>query len=164
MSESLIRLTAEIITAHVKCNVVSGAELVALVPQVHSSLAAIGSTAKPAHVRKGSSVSTSASVTPDYIICMECGKKQKMLRRHLKNAHSTTAEQYRKSHGLRDTYPMTAPNYSKRRRELALRSGLGRKGRVLGQGWELPVELEFDSWNNDDDHAKRQKGRGGFFE
>jgi predicted transcriptional regulator len=72
-------------------------------------------------------VSVKASVKPEYIVCMECGRKQKTLRRHLQSAHGMTADQYRKDYGLPDTYPMVAPNYSERRREMAKSIGLGRK-------------------------------------
>jgi predicted transcriptional regulator len=68
-----------------------------------------------------------ASIKPDYIVCMECGRKQKTLRRHLMTAHGMTPEQYRKDYGLPDTYPLTAPNYSERRRQMAMAIGLGRK-------------------------------------
>jgi predicted transcriptional regulator len=69
-------------------------------------------------------------VKPDFIVCMECGKKQKTLRRHLQSAHGLTPDQYRADYGLPRGYPMTAPNYSESRREMAKTTGLGRKKAV----------------------------------
>ena len=81
-------------------------------------------------------MSARASVKPDYIVCMECGKKQKMLKRHLMTAHSMTPDQYRKDYGLSADYPMTAANYSAARADLARSIGLGRMPRKGGQGGE----------------------------
>jgi predicted transcriptional regulator len=72
-------------------------------------------------------VSVRASVKPDYIVCMECGTKHKMLKRHIKTAHQMTPEQYRADYGLPRDYPLVAPNYSEQRRGLAVAIGLGRK-------------------------------------
>jgi predicted transcriptional regulator len=72
-------------------------------------------------------VSIKASVKPDYIVCMECGKKQKTLKRHLQSAHGMTPDQYRTDYGLPKSYPMVAADYSKRRSEMAQSIGLGRR-------------------------------------
>ena len=72
-------------------------------------------------------VSVRSSVKPDYMVCMECGKKQKTLKRHLQAAHGMSPDQYRRDYGLPDTYPMTATNYSEQRRGMAKQIGLGRK-------------------------------------
>ncbi len=123
-SDQLMSLTADIVSAHVSNNSVAVGDVGNLVQRVHEALSAIGDA--PA-AQKIPVVSIRASLQPDFIVCMECGNKQKMLRRHLRTAHGMTPEQYRKDYGLPDTYPMTSPNYSKQRSSLAQASWLGRK-------------------------------------
>jgi predicted transcriptional regulator len=123
----LIILTADIVSAHVANNSVSVGDVGHLVQRVHEALASLNQPADQSPAAKVPVVSVRASVKPDYIVCMECGKKQKTLRRHLQTAHGTTAAQYRQDFGLPDTYPMTAPNYSEQRRAMAKTIGLGRK-------------------------------------
>jgi predicted transcriptional regulator len=125
--ENLIALTADIVAAHVSNNSVAASEIGNLVERVHEALASLGQSQEEAPQGKVPVVSVRASVKPDYIVCMECGKKQKTLRRHLQTAHGMTPEQYRQDYGLPATYPMTAPSYSERRREMAKSIGLGRK-------------------------------------
>ncbi len=101
------------------------ADLPRLIATVHETLAALGTekaAAKPEPV-----VSIKQSVKPEYIVCLEDGKKLKMLKRHLKTAYSMTPDDYRKRWGLPQDYPMVAPNYAKKRSELAKKIGLGRK-------------------------------------
>jgi predicted transcriptional regulator len=126
--QDLIALTADIVSAHVANNKVSTADVPAIVERVYEALAGLGGPAaeEPAEA-KLPVVSVRASVKPDYIVCMECGKRQKMLKRHLQTAHGMTPNEYRKDYGLPDTYPMTAPKYSESRRTLAHSIGLGRK-------------------------------------
>lgn len=123
----LITLTSDIVAAHVSNNSVSVEEIGTLVQRVHGALSSLGEPVQIAPEDKVPVVSVRASIKPDYLVCMECGKKQKTLRRHLKTAHDMTPEQYRKDFGLPDTYPMTSANYSKKRREMAMSFGLGRK-------------------------------------
>lgn len=138
-NETLITLTADIVAAHVANNTVAVGDMGSLVQQVHAALSQLGKSAEPAPAQKDPRVSVRASVKPDYIVCMECGKKQKTLRRHLQTAHGMTPQHYRADYGLPDSYPMTAPNYSERRREMAKSIGLGRKpGAKRGGGQDSP--------------------------
>jgi predicted transcriptional regulator len=123
----LITLTADIVSAHVSNNSVAVGDVANLVQRVHEALAGLGQAPAEGPQSKTPVVSIRASVKPDYIVCMECGKKQKTLRRHLQTAHGMTPEQYRADYGLPREYPMTAPNYSEQRRSMAKTIGLGRK-------------------------------------
>jgi predicted transcriptional regulator len=125
----LVTLTADIVSAHVSNNNIGISDLPTLVQSVYGSLAGLGQQEPAVEEKKQPVVSVRASVKPDYIVCMECGKKQKTLRRHLMTAHQMTPEQYRSDYGLPVTYPMTAPNYSNKRREMAKAIGLGRRRR-----------------------------------
>jgi predicted transcriptional regulator len=141
--ESLITLTADIVAAHVANNSVGVGDIGNLVQQVHEALAGLGQHEEKAPEAKTPLVSVRASVKPDYIVCMECGRRQKMLKRHLQNAHGMSPEQYRADYGLPREYPMVAPNYSQLRGELARASGLGRRRTETG------------------DQPTRASGRGG---
>jgi predicted transcriptional regulator len=128
--EQLIELTADIVAAHVSNNTVALSDVGNLVQKVHEALAGLGQEAPaPEPEKKVPAISVRGSIKPEYIVCMECGKKQKTLKRHLQTAHGMTPAQYRGDYGLPDTYPMTAPAYSQRRQEMAKAIGLGRKGR-----------------------------------
>lgn len=122
----VVELTADIVAAHISHNLVTIGDLPNLIETVHKALAGAGGSEKEAQRTNTPVVSARASIRPDYLICMECGRKQKTLRRHLQRAHGMTPEQYRKAYGLPDTYPMTAPEYSERRRAMAHSIGLGR--------------------------------------
>jgi predicted transcriptional regulator len=127
----LVELTADIVAAHVSNNSVSVGDIANLVQQVHQALASLGETqAAPEPQKKEPVVSVRASVKPDYIVCMECGKKQKTLKRHLQSAHGMSPNEYRKDYGLPDTYPMVAPQYAEMRRDMAKAIGLGSRGRA----------------------------------
>jgi len=126
--ENLVTLTADIVSAHVANNSVAVGDLATLIQNVHGALAALN--APPAEAPpelKKAVVSVRASVKPDYLVCMECGSRQKMLKRHVARAHGMTPAQYRTDYGLPVDYPMVAPNYSASRRALAHSIGLGRK-------------------------------------
>ncbi len=133
MSEELLSLTAQIVSAHVTKNAVDAGELPDLIRDVFQTLAGLGDApAAPAPVETVKSVVPAArSVFPTYIVCMECGKKMTMLKRHLMTEHSFTIDQYRTRHGLPNTYPMVAPEYAKTRSSLAKEMGLG-KSRTAG--------------------------------
>lgn len=122
----LLQLTAEIVASHVSNNSVPMAELGQLIRQVYDSLAGLGRNGQAAQAeRPQPAVPVRRSIAPDYIVCLEDGKKLKMLKRHLKTAYNMTPEEYRERWGLPADYPMVAPNYAEQRRELAKKIGLG---------------------------------------
>jgi predicted transcriptional regulator len=120
-------LVAEIVAAYVGNNLVAAAQLPELIRCVHAGLAGLGGDVEaPAEPLKPA-VPIRRSVTPDYIVCLEDGKKLKMLKRHLSSTYDMTPAEYREKWGLPADYPMVAPNYSARRSEFARQIGLGRK-------------------------------------
>jgi predicted transcriptional regulator len=133
---NLLGLTAEIVSAHVSNNPVSLADLPNLIQDVYRTLATVGSPATRAEPeRPQPAVPVKKSITPEYLICLEDGKKLKMLKRHLQTAYNMTPDQYRERWGLAADYPMVAPNYAKHRSSLAKKIGLGTKPRArTGRG------------------------------
>jgi predicted transcriptional regulator len=133
--EEILGLTSEIVAAHVSNNTVSLSDLPGLIEQVYKTLAAVGGAGENGHSdRLTPAVPIKKSITPDFIVCLEDGKKLKMLKRHLKTAYNMTPEEYRERWGLSPDYPMVAPNYAKQRSRLAKQIGLGtrsRRGRQL---------------------------------
>ena len=129
IQETLITLTADIVAAHVSNNSVAVSDLPVLIANVHTALNGLGSTAPEPEVRQEPAVSVRASIKPDYIVCLEDGKKLKMLKRHLMTHYQMTPEQYRAKWNLPADYPMVAPNYAEQRRSLAKKIGLGTKRR-----------------------------------
>jgi predicted transcriptional regulator len=127
MNEMLITLTSDIVAAHVSNNDVSVDEVSALISNVYGALAGLGQAVVVEEVLPEPAVSIRASIKPDYIVCLEDGKKLKMLKRHLMTHYNLTPDQYRARWSLPADYPMVAPNYAERRRELAKKIGLGRK-------------------------------------
>ena len=131
--DTLLTLTADIVAAHVSNNSVAVNDLPNLIQNVHAALSGIaGNTAAP-EPKPEPKVSIRSSVKPDYIVCLEDGKKLKMLKRHLMTHYSMTPDQYRQKWGLTADYPMVAPNYAEQRRTLAKSIGLGTKRRT-GRG------------------------------
>ena len=131
-SSGLLALTTEIVAAHVSNNTVAVGDLPHLINQVYNSLANIGvSPATPA-ARPQPATSVKKSVQPDYIVCLEDGKKLKMLKRHLKTSYNMSPEAYRERWGLPADYPMVAPNYARQRSRLAKEIGLGTRARRAG--------------------------------
>ena len=127
----LLVLTAEIVSSHVANNTVALSDLPHLIQQVYVTLAGIGGAPTPAAgQRPQPAVPVKKSVTPDYIVCLEDGRKLKMLKRHLKTAYNMTPDEYRDRWELPSDYPMVAPNYAKQRSSLAKKIGLGTKPRV----------------------------------
>lgn len=121
----LLALTAEIVASHVSNNRVDAGDLPNLIRSVFGALSgAEGGAAAPA-ARPAPAVPVKRSVTADHVACLECGKKQKMLKRHLRTAHDLSVEQYRQRWDLDADYPVVAPNYALRRRALAKKIGLG---------------------------------------
>ncbi len=127
MTETLVTLTADIVAAHVSYNSVSIADLPILIANVHGALAGLGTSGAPVAAKQEPAVSVRASIKPDYIICLEDGRKMKMLKRHLMSHYGMTPDAYRAKWGLPQDYPMVAPNYAEQRRGLAVKIGLGRK-------------------------------------
>jgi predicted transcriptional regulator len=124
----LLALTTEIVAAHVSNNSTPVSDLPQLIQEVYRTLSSVG-TVPVALERPQPAVPVKKSVTPDYIICLEDGKKLKMLKRHLKTAYNMTPEEYRDRWGLPTDYPMVAPNYAQHRSSLAKKIGLGTKPR-----------------------------------
>ena len=127
-SGELLELTTEIVAAHVSNNTLPVSDLPRLIQDVYKSLSAVGGPPPPPD-RPRPAVPVKKSVTADYLICLEDGKKLKMLKRHLKTAYDMTPEEYRERWGLPRDYPMVAPNYAKHRSSLAKKIGLGTRPR-----------------------------------
>ena len=127
MAETLITLTADIVSAHVSNNSVAVSDLSTLIQNVHNALSGLGETTPVPEPKQEPAVSIRSSIKPDYVVCLEDGKKLKMLKRHLMTHYQMTPEQYRAKWGLAADYPMVAPNYAEQRRTLAKKIGLGTK-------------------------------------
>ncbi|WP_395396413.1 MucR family transcriptional regulator (plasmid) [Novosphingobium sp. BL-8A] len=128
MKEVLLELTSDIVTAHVTNNSVSHDELPQLIETVYGSLADLGKEPVAVEEERIPATSIRSSVKSDVIICLECGAKQKTLKRHLKAQHDLTPEEYRSRWKLPSDYPMVTPDYAARRSEMAKEIGLGQRG------------------------------------
>jgi predicted transcriptional regulator len=128
-SRELLELTSEIVAAHVSNNSVAMTDLPTLIEQVYRTLSNVGKDVETPGERLTPAVAIKKSVTPDYIICLEDGKRLKMLKRHLKTAYNMTPDEYRERWGLPPDYPMVAPNYANQRSSLAKAIGLGTRPR-----------------------------------
>lgn len=126
----LLALTTEIVSSHVSNNTVAQSDISSLIEQVFRTLSGLGGHMPISADRPQPAVPVKKSVTPEYIICLEDGKKLKMLKRHLKTAYNMTPEEYRERWGLPSDYPMVAPNYARQRSRLAKDIGLGTKGKA----------------------------------
>ena len=127
--EKLVALTADIVASYVSANRVAATDIPVVVREVFNALAGAGQP-KAAAVKQEPAVPVRKSVTPDYIVCLEDGKKLKMLKRHLRTTYNMSPEEYRAKWNLPPEYPMTAPNYAATRSEFAKRIGLGTKARA----------------------------------
>ena len=125
-SETLIALTSDIVAAHVMNNRVEVADVPTLIQNVFGALQGLGAS-EPVEERPEPAVSIRASIKPDYLVCLEDGKKMKMLKRYLMTQYGMTPDQYRQRWNLPSDYPMVAPEYAEKRRALAKDIGLGRK-------------------------------------
>lgn len=124
----LVELTEEVVSAYVGNNPVAAADLPSLISQVHSALGKTAANGDGAPAEKPvPAVNPKRSVTRDYIICLEDGKKFKSLKRHLMSHYGLTPQEYREKWGLAPDYPMVAPSYAEQRSKLARKMGLGRK-------------------------------------
>ena len=125
-SNVFLHLTADLVSSHISNNKVSAEDLPALIRGVYSTLASVESQAEEKGAREPA-VPIKKSVHPDYIVCLEDGRKLKMLKRHLRTAYNMSPEEYRARWNLPSGYPMVAPNYAKKRSSLAKKIGLGKK-------------------------------------
>ena len=121
-------LAAMIVAAYVRRNQVGSDQIPVLITTVHQALAGLGKPEAEDTGPRTPAVSLRQSVRPDYLVCLDCGRRSKMLRRHLVDAHGLSTDEYRKRWNLRSDYPMVAPAYSERRSGLAKQFGLGRGG------------------------------------
>jgi predicted transcriptional regulator len=132
-TETLVTLTADIVAAHVSNNSVAISDIPLVIRSVHEALAGLSSKIEPEPEPQQPAVSVRASVKPDYIVCLEDGKKLTMMRRYLMTNFGMTPDEYRAKWNLPKDYPMVAPNYAEKRRELAKQIGLGTKDRGGGR-------------------------------
>ena len=126
-AEMLITLTADIVSAHVSNNDVRVTDVPGLIATVHQALSGLGTPVQVEEALPEPAVSIRASVKRDHLVCLEDGKKMKMLKRHLMTEHGMTPAEYRQRWSLAADYPMVAPEYAETRRDLAVKIGLGRK-------------------------------------
>lgn len=129
-NETLMTLAADVVAAHLSNNSVATADVAGLIQTVFGALQSAAHPAAPVEERPQPAVSVRASIRPDAITCLECGAKFKMLKRHLTTDHGMNPTQYRDRWNLNADYPLVAANYSAKRKELALKIGLGRKAAV----------------------------------
>lgn len=127
MKETLITLTSDIVAAHVSNNEVKVDDVPSLITNVFSALSSLGQDTAGNEPRPEPAVSIRSSVKKDHIVCLDCGKKMKMLKRHLSTEHNMSPEEYKARWELPADYPLVAPNYAETRRDLAKKIGLGRK-------------------------------------
>jgi len=132
-ASELLALTTEVVSAHVGNNAVSPGDVPALIKAVHDALQESAGLEVQEEPRPDPAVPIKKSVQPDYLVCLEDGKKQKMLKRHLLTAHGMAPDEYREKWGLGRDYPMVAPNYAKQRSELATKIGLGKRPKTSPQ-------------------------------
>jgi predicted transcriptional regulator len=133
-SDDILRLATEIVAAYVSNNPLPVSEVPAMIKSVHSTLGGLGGTSQgEVQTAQKPAVPIKRSVTPDHIICLEDGKKLKMLKRYLRSNYNMTPEEYRAKWGLPADYPMVAPNYAAQRSEFAKKIGLGRTASSTGR-------------------------------
>ncbi|MGN3973650.1 MucR family transcriptional regulator [Tsuneonella sp. SYSU-LHT278] len=133
-AETLITLTSDIVSAHVSNNSVSVDQVSALIGSVYQALAGLSGSAEQEEPRPDPAVSIRSSVRKDHLVCLEDGRKMKMLKRHLMTEHGMTPDEYRERWNLPGDYPMVASDYAETRRDLAKKIGLGRKpGQARGR-------------------------------
>ena len=134
--EELLRMTADVVAAYVSNNTLPTTQLAEVINAVYSSLRSLeGQAAEPAPEPLKPAVPIRKSITPDFLVCLEDGKKLKMLKRHLRSTYNLTPDEYRVKWGLAPDYPMVAPKYAEQRSEFAKKIGLGRgTGRHSARG------------------------------
>ena len=127
--DAMLKQVTEIVTAYLSKNVLPPEEIPALIRSVHATLGGIAGVEPPLRETREPAVPVKKSVKADYIICLEDGKKLKMLKRYLRARYGMSPDQYRAKWGLPADYPMTAPNYAAKRSEFAKKFGLGKPGK-----------------------------------
>lgn len=138
MADVTAALTSKIVKAYLKGNSLAAAELSGLIQTVHSALAQVTSPEPQAVVAQQPAVPIKKSITPEAVYCLDCGKPQKMLKRHLGTAHDLTVDDYRAKWNLPSDYPVVAPAYAQKRSQLALNSGLGRSRKTEDSSGDSP--------------------------
>ncbi|MBX9711941.1 MAG: MucR family transcriptional regulator [Xanthobacteraceae bacterium] len=130
-AKGFVDLTAKIVSAYVSNNATTASDVPALIAQVHAALLKVANGGDAAAVIEPArpAVAVKKSMTPDYLVCLEDGKRFKSLKRHLRSRYNMSPEQYREKWGLPDDYPMVAPNYAVARSQLARKMGLGQQRR-----------------------------------
>lgn len=129
-SKGFVDLTASIVSAYVSNNATTAAEIPGLISQIHAALQRVANGGSDVVLEQAKpAVSVKKSMTPDYLVCLEDGKRFKSLKRHLRTQYNMTPEQYREKWGLPSDYPMVAPNYAVARSQLAKKMGLGQQRR-----------------------------------
>lgn len=137
--ETLLTLAADIVSAHVSHNAVAADQLPVLIQSVYGSLASLGQAPEAVEEKREPAVSVRSSVNADAIACLECGAKMKMLKRHLSTDHGLSPAEYRARWNLAADYPMVALDYAAKRKELAVKIGLGRKPKAMVETAPAPV-------------------------
>jgi predicted transcriptional regulator len=127
LQDMLISLTTDIVVSYVANNSLGADDVSALIRNIYGTLAGLGQESAAPEARPDPAVSVRSSIKRDHIVCLEDGKKMKMLKRHLMTDHGLTPDEYRARWGLASDYPMVAPDYADKRRDLAKKIGLGRK-------------------------------------
>ena len=135
MADNILEMAADIVSAFVSNNSVPAGDLPNVIASVHAALSGLSAASPPAQIEtpKEPAIAIKKSVTPDFIICLEDGKKFKSLKRHLRTAYGLSPDQYREKWKLPQDYPMVAPNYAKARSALAKAAGLGQQRRKAGK-------------------------------
>ena len=131
--DNLLMLTSEIVSSHLANNQMAAEEIPQLIKNIYGTLANVAEVPEVVAERPQPAVSIKKSITPDYIVCLEDGKKLKMLKRHLKTSYDMSPDQYRERWGLPSDYPMVAPSYARQRSKLAKEIGLGTTRRNSGR-------------------------------
>ena len=131
--DDILKLVTEIVSAYVSKNPVAADDLPALIKKVHATLGGFGGGAEERTLPRAPAVSVKKSVQPDYIVCLEDGKKLKMLKRYLRSRYKLSPAEYRERWNLPPDYPMVAPNYAQKRSDFAKKIGLGKSGDRKGR-------------------------------
>lgn len=152
--ETLVTLTADIVSSHIGHNPVSVADMPSLISSVYAALAKLGQADEAEPEKQEPAVSIRSSVKPDALTCLVCGAKMKMLKRHIATEHGLTPAQYRQAWSLPSDYPMVAPNYAAHRKELAVKIGLGRKPKAQAESASAGPA---DGRSEDDQAAKPKR-------
>jgi predicted transcriptional regulator len=160
-SSDLLELTAQIVSAHCSNNTVQAEVLPGLISQVYRALANVGTPEVVEPEKPTPAVPIRKSVFPDYIVCLEDGKKLKMLKRHLQSAYNMTPDEYRARWGLPPEYPMVAPNYAEHRSTLARQIGLGRKSAAPEAAEPADTAADADQDASDDEASAAPAARRG---